>query len=71
MIERQIELCKELKQTTLFCETTNRYSAAIMEHFYFTQVIKYSYKELAEDLGCSDLAQIDDSFGVWCLLIKN
>lgn len=71
MRAKQIELCQEHKATTLFCETTNRYSAATLKPFGFTKVKEYRYSDLAEKLSYSELSKLDDSFTVWCLRIKN
>ncbi len=69
MRERQIALCKESKMTTLFCETTNHYSAATLEGFGFTKIAQYPYAELAEELKHPSLSALDDSFTVWCLRV--
>lgn len=65
MTKCQIELCKKLKSSFLFCETTNRYSANICKHLGFTPIAEYPYKSLAEELNCADLSQLDDFFIVW------
>lgn len=69
MREKQIELCKEYKATTLFCETTNRFSAATVQQFGFTKVTEYPYCMLAEELNFPDLKKLDDSFTIWCLKV--
>lgn len=67
MRAHQIALCRENKMTTLFCETTNRFSAATVERFHFTKIAQYPYKELAQELDYADLSKLNDSFTVWCL----
>ena len=69
MFERQIQLCRELNQTTFFCETTSRYSSAIVNALGFTRIAQYPYKQLAEELACGDLEALADSFSVWVLKI--
>ena len=69
MRERQIAICKENKMTTLFCSTTNSYSAATVEPFGFVKIAEYSYGELAKELDHPDLAQLNDSFTLWCLKV--
>lgn len=64
-----IEQCKKNKATTLFCETTNRFSAAIVEKFGFTKIAEFPYSELAEELNHEALKKLDDSFSVWCLKV--
>ena len=67
MREKQIAICVEQQATTLFCETTNRFSAATVEQFGFFKIAVYSYKDLAVELESSDLNKLkDDSFSVWC-----
>ncbi len=67
MRERQIELCKANGMRTLFCETTNRYSAGTVEPYGFVKVAEFLYKKLAEELNCSELSGLgDDAFTVWC-----
>jgi GNAT superfamily N-acetyltransferase len=67
MRERQISLCKDNKMKSLFCETTNRYSAATVESFGFTKIAQYPYETLAKELEHPDLSTLDDCFTVWCL----
>ena len=67
MREKQIAICVEQQATTLFCETTNRFSAATVEQFGFFKIAVYSYKDLAVELESPDLNRLkDDSFSVWC-----
>jgi GNAT superfamily N-acetyltransferase len=66
---KQIEICKEKKATTLFCETTNRFSAVTVEKAGFFKIAAYPYKDLAVELSHSDLNKLDDSFSVWCRTI--
>lgn len=67
MRARQIKLCKEQKATTLFCETTNKFSATTVEKCGFTKIAEYSYSKLAEEFNHEGLKKLDDSFSVWCL----
>jgi GNAT superfamily N-acetyltransferase len=67
MRAKQIELCREHKATTLFCETTNRFSAATVEKSGFTRIAEYPYSLLADELNHNDLKKLDDSFTIWCL----
>lgn len=67
MRAEQIELCKEHKATTLFSETTNRFSAATVEKFGFTKIAEYPYFTLANELHHPSLSNLNDSFSVWCL----
>lgn len=67
--ERQIYLCKENKMKTLFCETTNRYSAATVASFGFTKIAEYPYKTLSKELDHPGLSALDDFFSVWCLKV--
>lgn len=71
ILERaQIDLCRALGKTTLFCETTNRHSAQIMEKSGFEVVAKFPYAQLAEELGHPELKGLNgDAFTVWCLKI--
>jgi hypothetical protein len=69
MRERQIALSKEKKMATLFCETTNHYSAATVERFGFIKVAQYPYEILAKGFDCSDLSKLNDSFTVWRLKV--
>ncbi len=69
MIKKQIELCKQHKATTLFCETTNYISARIMQKFSFVKIAEYPYPKLADELNQPSLGRLDDSFSVWCLKI--
>lgn len=69
MTERQITLAKSKGMTTLFCETTNRYSAAIIGQLGFVKVAEYPYKTLARELDHSELSKMDDSFTIWCLRV--
>ncbi len=66
MREKQIETCKEQQATTLFCETTNRFSAKTVEQLGFFKIASYPYKDLAVELENQDLNKLDDSFSVWC-----
>ena len=63
---KQIETCKEKKATTLFCETTNFFSAATVEKTNFVKLATYPYKDLAVELSHPDLNKLNDSFSVWC-----
>lgn len=67
LTERQIALCKQHGMSTLFCETTNAYSAAIMQALNFTPIATYHYQDLAVQLGYPPLAKLDDAFTVWVL----
>lgn len=67
MRKEQIKLCKKQKATTLFCETTNSFSAITAQKANFFKVAEYPYKELAQELNQPNLAEIDDIFSVWCL----
>jgi ribosomal protein S18 acetylase RimI-like enzyme len=69
MRRKQIEVCKQHKATTLFCETTNQFSASTVEKFGFTKITEYPYSKLAEELGHSSLNELNDSFSVWCLKV--
>lgn len=69
MVERQIKLCKENTMKTLFCETTNRYSAAIVANLGFTKLAQYSYEALSKELEYPGLSALDDYFTVWCLKV--
>ena len=67
MRKEQIKLCKNEQQaTTLFCETTNSFSASTVKKAHFSMVAEYPYKELAIELEHPELAEINDSFSVWC-----
>ncbi len=70
LTEQQIALCKQHKMTTLFCETTNAYSAAIMQMLNFTPISTYHYQDLAAHLAYPPLAKLDDAFTVWALHFK-
>jgi hypothetical protein len=69
MRKQQIKLCKyEQQATTLFCETTNSFSASTVKMANFYKIAEYPYKDLAIELEHPELAEIhDDSFSVWCL----
>lgn len=69
MRAKQIELCKKHKATTLFCETTNRFSAATVDKFEFIKIAEYPYSKLADELNHKDLKKLEDSFSVWCLKV--
>ena len=71
MCAQQIDLCHQLGITTLFCETTNRFSARIVEKVGFIKIAEYPYAQLAEEFNYHDLKKIEDNFTVWCLKIKN
>src|SRR5574342_676543 len=58
MRDRQITLCKEHKITTLFCETTDSFSAATVQPFNFTKIAEYPYKDLAVELECPELSKL-------------
>jgi len=45
LIARQIDFCKDTHRHLLFCETTNRYSTAIMLKYGFTMIAKHHYCE--------------------------
>lgn len=64
---QQIDICKEHGATTLFCETTNRFSAATVKEHGFTKIAEFPYSQLADELGHAALKDIKDSFSVWCL----
>lgn len=70
MRTKQIELCKQHKATTLFCETTNLNSVGTVETLGFTKISEYPYSQLAGELNHPDLGNLQDSFTVWCLNIK-
>lgn len=67
MRKEQIKVCKERQATTLFCETTNAFSASTVKKANFSLVAEYPYKDLAIELAEPELASIDDAFSVWCL----
>lgn len=69
MRERQVELCRQNQFTILFCETTNRYSAATVKNAGFTHIAQFSYENLAQELNHPDLTNLDDSFTVWILKV--
>ena len=69
MVEHQVRVCKDGEKTTLFCETTNRYSAALMEPNGFTKVAEFPYDSLATELGRKPLSNLKDVFTVWCLKV--
>lgn len=69
MREKQIELCKQHEVTTLFCQTTNRFSAATVELFGFIKIAEYPYSELAVELNHPSLSELDDKYSVWCLKV--
>ena len=69
MRAKQIDLSKQHQATTLFCETTNKFSAATVDKYGFTKIAEYPYSGLAEKLNHPNLSKIDDSFSVWCLKI--
>ncbi len=70
LTEQQIALCKQHKMSTLFCETTNAYSAAIMQTLNFTPIATYHYQDLAAQLAYPPLVKLDDAFTVWALHFK-
>lgn len=67
MRAHQIRLCKVNKMRTLFCETTNYYSAATVESLGFTKIAHYPYADLARELKHPDLSTLNGSFTIWCL----
>ena len=69
MRERQIQVCREHGASFLFCETTNRYSAATVEQCGFVRLAQFQYALLAEMFNHPPLASIEDQFTVWCLRI--
>lgn len=69
MTLEQLKLCREQAVTTLFCETTNKYSAALVQKAGFTKITEYPYSQLSDELNCPDLKSLNDSFSVWCLKI--
>lgn len=69
MRAQQIELCRAYGATTLFCETTNRFSAATVENIGFIKIAEYPYSELADELKHESLKKLNDSFTVWCLRV--
>lgn len=66
LTKKQMERCKQQQATTLFCETTNLFSANIMRALAFDQLAEYSYKDLAAELNHDTLGKLDDSFTIWC-----
>jgi hypothetical protein len=66
MREEQLKTCKANNATTLFCETTNLFSAATVRKFDFQKIAEYPYKDLARELSHEDLKRLDDSFTIWC-----
>ncbi len=66
---RQISICKENGATALFCETTNRFSAATVESFGFTKIAEYPYEDLAREFQYPALSELKDRFTVWCLKV--
>jgi ribosomal protein S18 acetylase RimI-like enzyme len=66
LTEAEIELCSKSNATTLFCETTNKYSAAIVQSLRFFKIKEYLYKDLAVELSTPELCESSDSFSVWC-----
>jgi GNAT superfamily N-acetyltransferase len=69
LTHKQIQLCKEIGATSLFCETTNKLSAMIMDRLGFTKIAEFSYSTLALELKMPVLEKLNDSFSVWCLKI--
>lgn len=69
LTRKQIQLCKEIGATSLFCETTNKLSARIMKKLGFTKIAKFSYPTLAHHLELPALKKLDDAFTIWCLKI--
>ena len=69
LIHKQIQLCKEIGATSLFCETTNKLSSMIMNKLGFTKIAEFSYPALALELEIPALEKFDDSFSVWYLKI--
>lgn len=67
--KNQITLCRKKQATTLFCETTNRFSAANAKATGFTLLKQYSYPDLARELSHPDLCKLNDSFSVWCMKV--
>jgi pimeloyl-ACP methyl ester carboxylesterase/GNAT superfamily N-acetyltransferase len=67
LVEQQITLCRQNNIKFLFCETTNHFSAAIMENYKFTLIAQHRYSELGEELQHSNLSNLDDCFTIWCL----
>ncbi len=67
LISKQIQLLREKGATVIFCETTNKISANIINEMKFQKIVEYSYSSLASELQCAPLKEIDDSFTVWCL----
>lgn len=66
MTTKQMEICSNKKVAGIFCETTNLFSAAIVEKIGFEKIAAYPYKDLAIELSQSELTNINDSFTVWC-----
>jgi predicted N-acetyltransferase YhbS len=62
----QIQMCHEQKATTLFCMTTNYFSALNVKKTGFTQIAEYPYKDLAVELQCDELDTLAGAFAVWC-----
>lgn len=50
LTHNQIQLCKEIGATSLFCETTNKLSAMIMHKLGFQKIAEFSYPALALEL---------------------
>lgn len=71
MVVTQIQLCRQYQMSTLFCETTNHYSAAIVQALGFTKIAAYPYSELADEFNHKPLKQLNDCFTVWCLVRLN
>jgi len=65
--KEQIKICLEKKATTLFSETTNKFSAKTVEEIGFLRLATYSYPDLANELNNDDLKKLDDAFSIWCL----
>lgn len=64
MIEESVEECKKLGAKVIYCETTNRYSANLMENFELIR--EFPYSSLAVKFNAPKLSELDDSFSIWC-----
>ncbi len=64
--QQQIETCVKQKATTLFCMTTNYFSAMNVKKSRFEKIAEYPYQDLAVELSCDDLKKVEGEFSVWC-----
>lgn len=65
----QIDLCRTHNATTLFCETTNKFSAKTVAQCGFSKIAEYSYSDLAREFNADCLKKLDDFFTIWCLKV--